>query len=480
MQQHRFKNNPAAAVSFLKAALQHAEAACIAEQQQQQDILGETAFQTAPLLSKEIETSLMTPRMGKVKIQLAERDCRRQGGLLATRIGTKNASQQQQQQLHVPNGSVSHLIIFPKPEDCKLIRSISTSTSTSKVRMIKAHVVLIKLRTAIQFQGKDVDQICFSLPWDKKLGSLGPQLTGAAATEDEKDGSMSWQDATTAWRRVLAKAFGCGKNDNDSDDDDDNNQGDSEGQETLKVTQVRVDNPVFTSHIDTSTSTTTSGMPFVSCNLGVQDGVLYPLQQGSLVCFPLLNIRPPKFFPRSSLKEVVFGRGASAGQSSSRYVDMAVLLKDNKGPSDPNPSSQKLNNENLKEFTSILIQEQGALQEYKDTFLSPYLDKAENNNENTDSFQNAHAVGELEVEEVSDDDANDENFSDSEAEDSEEEDDADDSDMEGVEVVADDFALELVRSKRESDSATESEESDSSSALVSKRKMRHSKRLKRS
>eukprot|EP00980_Cylindrotheca_fusiformis_P016741 scaffold5039_cov119-Cylindrotheca_fusiformis.AAC.8 len=36
IQQLRFKNIPAAAVSFLKAALQHAEAACIAQQQQQQ------------------------------------------------------------------------------------------------------------------------------------------------------------------------------------------------------------------------------------------------------------------------------------------------------------------------------------------------------------------------------------------------------------------------------------------------------------
>lgn len=257
--EERFQS-PAAAASFLQAAFNHAERTSIsAVEQSQTEISGE--FQ-APLLLEEMETSFMTPRMGKVKIQLAESG--NKGGLLATRLSITNATQQQQ--FYIPKGSVSHLIVFPKPEDCKLIRSNMKST---KQRVPKAHVVLIKMRAPIKFQGKDTEQICFTLPWNKAEGPTGPKLV------DAEDGeAKSWPEATEAWRRVLTKAL-------KGNDDDKVVEG---GQEIppMTVTQVRVDNPVFTSHMDTSTSTTTSGMPFVSCNLGVQDGVLYPLQQGLL------------------------------------------------------------------------------------------------------------------------------------------------------------------------------------------------------
>jgi hypothetical protein len=255
LMEHRFSDDPAAAASFLQAAFNHAERTSAAViEHSQEHISGE--FQT-PLLLEEMETSFMTPRMGKVKIQLAGTG--NKGGLLATKISVTNANQQQQ--LHVPKGSVSHVIVFPKPEDCKLIRS---NRKSEKQRVPKAHLVLIKLKVPVKFQGKDIDQLCFGLPWRKTHGPTGPKLVDA---DEDETADMGWQETTAAWRNVLTKALR-------SNDDQENSP--------MTVTQVRVDNSVFTSHMDTSTSTTTSGMPYVGCNLGVQDGVLYPLQQGLL------------------------------------------------------------------------------------------------------------------------------------------------------------------------------------------------------
>ena len=44
----------------------------------------------------------------------------------------------------------------------------------------------------------------------------------------------------------------------------------------------RGDHFQFISDKEQSTSTTTSGMPFVKCHKGVQDGALYPMEEGLL------------------------------------------------------------------------------------------------------------------------------------------------------------------------------------------------------
>lgn len=166
----------------------------------------------------------------------------------------------------------------------------------------------------------------------------------------------------------------------------------------------------------------------------------------------------------------MFGRGASAGQSSSRYVDMAVVLKEG-----DESNLKKMNN--LQEFTNIQGQEQGALEEYKENFLTPYLQKETNEDDSMDTDEE----GNVNVEEVGDDDSeddSDENFDDSEEE-TDGDDDDEGSDVEGVVVVNDDFAQELVRNKRKNDSETESEDADSSAEPTAPRKKRQSKRGKR-
>jgi hypothetical protein len=53
---------------------------------------------------------------------------------------------------------------------------------------------------------------------------------------------------------------------------------------TMVVAQVQPGSKSspFQSHETPDQSTTTGGMPFVNCYHGVQDGILYPLEEGLL------------------------------------------------------------------------------------------------------------------------------------------------------------------------------------------------------
>jgi hypothetical protein len=244
--QHRFHSDPPQALSFLQAATkavtQHVkdqEAASESSQQRTIEDLG------AALLSTPLETSLITPRAGKFQIQLHER------GLVATKLNTNNASPNNIQ-LVLPQGSVSHILLFPKPEDCKTIVA-----NNKKSKPPNAHLVLLRVEPPLQFQNKSVNQVCFALSWNKAEGPTGP----AGETS-------GWKQATAAWRTLLSQSFGGGGG------GDKNN---------AVVAQVHPQPPSpFLSYQSSDQSTTTGGMPFVKCYHGVQDGVLYPLQEGLL------------------------------------------------------------------------------------------------------------------------------------------------------------------------------------------------------
>lgn len=256
--ENRFAEEPSAAVEFLHTAWKSAIQKVNNDGADEDNDPAFENFQTTLLLSKPLETSLLSPRMGKVSIQLGD-------GFLAEKLQSSSSSNsllsQQPQRLFLPRGSVSNLIVFPKPEDCKLI---ANNKKSDKQRNPKAHLVLLKLKEPIKFGKKETDQVCFQLPWDKKDGPTGPVLDDSSEYKD-------WNEATNAWRRILVKAF---KSDNEE------NEG---GPPTMVVSQVRPTHAKpFMSHLDNSSSTTTSGMPFIKCNHGVEDGVLYPLEQGLL------------------------------------------------------------------------------------------------------------------------------------------------------------------------------------------------------
>jgi hypothetical protein len=107
----------------------------------------------------------------------------------------------------------------------------------------------------------------------------------------------------------------------------------------------------FVSHQEQGTSTTTAGMPFVKCYAGVNDGVLYPLQEG------LLFFKPPRLVPRSNLQAISCGRGGAG--NASRYVDMILTLSD----------------DSTTEFTNIHRSELPLLREYIHGVLIPAMQK---------------------------------------------------------------------------------------------------------
>ena len=419
-----------------------------------------------PLLSEPIETSFLSPRMGKFSLQLHE------NGLLATKMNdptvqltllkeTKNESKA----ANSSSGSVSHVLLFPKPEDCKAIVYNRKIDEDSKPKKVSGNLVLLFLESQVQLpkQKSPTRQLCFALPCDKKLGvPIGPKGEGL---NDEND-------PTKAWGELLHKSLGG------------------------KLAQVLgEDSASFKSHQPPNTSTTTAGMPFVSCYLGVNDGALYPLEEG------LLFYKPPRFLPRSNLVSIACGRGGGGGDSSSRYVDMVVQC-----------SSISNDNDEIEtvEFTNIQREENTVLNSYIHDVLVPAMTRdAKDESSKTKSVDGgddesdqvvveAIAEGEdtddetAEVEEVQAEDSedsdsdDDEDFRDAESEDSASEagDSSDDDGMyygkvdEGIAVVRDDFAQELVnekRRKKDEESATESEDEDDSSSG----KPRFSKRLRR-
>ena len=77
----------------------------------------------------------------------------------------------------------------------------------------------------------------------------------------------------------------------------------------------------FTSFVDPRQSTTTAGLPFVSCYHGTRDGVLYPLEQGLL--FAGAGTGHWQYFPRQHLYSLAAGRGCGG---NSRFVDLVVTL----------------------------------------------------------------------------------------------------------------------------------------------------------
>lgn len=213
-----------------------------------------------PLLATPLETSLLNPRGGKCSIQLHDN-----GYLVATPLKTPST------QLIIPATAVSHMILFAKPEEYKILRD--TTTSTKKKQLPNAHLVLLKLHesSGVTFQNKPVSQVCFALSWVKGTGPTSPQLVGQEL--DSSDNTAGWQEATMAWKGILETCLGGSHN---------QNLVVTHVQATTNTTNTNTTDIPFVSASSPDQSTTTGGMPFVKCYHGVQDGVLFPLREGLL------------------------------------------------------------------------------------------------------------------------------------------------------------------------------------------------------
>jgi hypothetical protein len=186
------------------------------------------------LTTSPSEISLVTPRAGKFQLAVHQK------GLVAIKSNNEAI------QMVIPQGCVTHILFFPKPEDFKV-----TGGNNSK-KPPTSDLVLMCLEPPVIFQNKPVSQICIQLPWEKTQGALGPS----------NETSLT-EDATSSWLQLLTQSLGSSQT------------------VVSRVVRQKGGNS-FSSFQMADTSTTTAGMPFVKCYHGVQDGVLYPLEEGLL------------------------------------------------------------------------------------------------------------------------------------------------------------------------------------------------------
>ena len=252
---------------------------------------------------KSVEVSATTPR-GKFDLTLHE----------STGIVLRN---KKEEVVAVPSSSVATVIVFPKAEDCRRATSNGRKKGPPKR---PGNLVLLVLKKeeadSVQFRGKSLKQICFQLPQ-----SILPQSSPSDGEESDDGGGMMVlepvreRDIELEWVDLLGKTFGVQPEkvvlvSNSAYLTDDGRE------ERAYVGRYN-----FKSDETEGTSTTTAGMPYVKCYEGVNDGVLFPLEEG------LLFFKPPKFVPRSTLHSIQCGRGGG----DSRYVDLVAELEDDEG-----------------------------------------------------------------------------------------------------------------------------------------------------
>jgi hypothetical protein len=237
---HRFKGDAKETATFLlegTSSLPNAEALSaqlMAEEEvtdndakkSSENAVAETkALDSADLGGKilsVVEVSMTTPR-GKHQVTFYEQ------GLLAEQKTNKT-----QNQFVLNREAVKQMVCFPKPEDCR--------------KPFKGHqdMILLVLREA-GVEGVKGNQVCFQLPKQQPPSN-----------------------DSTSWLYLLCSSLGLNKK-----------------RQVALVQHPGASNRdfgrySFKSFAEGTTSTTTGGMPFVNCYKGVNDGVLYPLEEGLL------------------------------------------------------------------------------------------------------------------------------------------------------------------------------------------------------
>jgi Histone chaperone Rttp106-like len=242
----------------------------------------------------------------------------------------------------VARGTVRHLVVFSKPED--LLRSKHRNLS-GRAKKDSAASAGTKSMMLLVFQHdseciykrKRIQQVCLQLP-----GEVGDEA--------------SFVDC------VIERLGLDGPS---------------------QVVRVQGDR-TFRSHSEAGTSTTTSGMPFVNCYHGVNDGVVFPLSRG------LLFVKPPLFVPVESIHSVAVG---SRNSSGGRYVDLQVAVRA-AGADDDDDETTSI------EFTNIHKDEAPGLNRYIQSLVN-----ARGDGHNVgDSDSQATADVEAEIHSTNDDD----------------------------------------------------------------------------
>jgi hypothetical protein len=262
--------------------------------------------------------SLTNPR-GKFALQLYERGVK----LIDARDNP----------IIIKAGTVRHVVVFSKSED--MIRAkhqqggswSGAAAGKKELPVTLFMLVVLKRGVGCLYKSKPLPQICCQLP--------AVTMTPA----DIMGGSGYLDEATpaSAFVRAVCQQMGV--------------------DQAVWATQ----RSAFRSHSEEGTSTTTSGMPFVGCYHGVNDGVLFPLPEG------LLFFKPPLFVPADSIHSLaVCGRNSSGG----RYVDLSVVTADN-------DADESVEQHSTIEFTNIHKDEATGLNNYIQSLVDDRGDTSE-------------------------------------------------------------------------------------------------------
>jgi hypothetical protein len=352
--QNRFNNDRAATAAFLKTAALTATATAVPVAASIPNAT--TPTETESLIQQPVEIAFTTPR-GKFQVDFLRATSG--GG------GSSGGMQCRDAKGHTfviaPSSAVQHAVIFPKPADCQAVQR--------KNVVLQDQVLLVFGTTAtnsanvVWYKNKPLAQVCLSVPAAEHMPvwkTRPDNNTDNNADNNDNDGL----DRTDQFTQFLTAAL-----------------------DLAVDAVVRVANPAaatshfwqyqFRSHAAEGTSTTTSNMPFVQCYAGVQDGVLFPLQQG------LLFYKPCRFVPRSQLASIACGR---TGGNAGRYVDMTVTLNTD------NNNNKAKKKETTLEFTNIHRSELTVLREYIHGVLIPAMQKDVADGENTGGDVDGDAV----------------------------------------------------------------------------------------
>jgi Histone chaperone Rttp106-like len=244
----------------------------------------------------------------------------------------------------VARGTVRHLVVFSKPED--LLRSKhrnlsgrAKKDSVASVGIKSMMLLVFQHDSEFFYKKKRIQQVCLQLP-----GEVGDE----ASFVDCAIGRLGLDGPS-------------------------------------QVVRVQGDR-TFRSHSATGTSTTTSGMPFVNCYHGVNDGVVFPLSHG------LLFVKPPLFVPLESIHSVAVG---SRNSSGGRYVDLQVAVRA-AGADDDGDETTSI------EFTNIHKDEAPGLHRYIQALVNATGDG--HNVGDSDSEATADVEAEAEIHSTDDDD----------------------------------------------------------------------------
>jgi hypothetical protein len=197
-------------------------------------------------LSSPVELSLTNPR-GKFHVTFHAE------GIHLTTI--KNPMP-----LVIPAGSVRDIIVFPKPADC-VLKSSKTPTTPSPMMLLcfqdnESHDCQV-----VTFKGKALSQLCFQVP---------TTVLDDAILDDESN-NTNHSSTTETWIRLICRSVQL--------------------ERTKYVYQIHIPNSSnkptttqwsFRSYQDQNYASTASGMPYVNCYHGVQDGSLFPMKEGLL------------------------------------------------------------------------------------------------------------------------------------------------------------------------------------------------------